>query len=539
MLRLAGVEPETKGVQGVVTLAEGWPAALYLAALVLREDPQGLAEVGGQHHLLLDYLRDEVLSDLPPDHLSFSRRTSVLDELSGPSCDAVLGEHRSALLLEQLARLSPLLMPGDPAHASYRWHPLVLQALRMDLERIEPELVPEIRIRASDWYVRRGDTCRALGQAAAAGAAELTGKLLWPNILDYLTRGRNDLVRDWLRNFPTHLIAEHTPLALSAALSALWAGNVADALRPALAAGAGIERGGSLHQVDSLRTGVAVIEAFVGHDGIRRMRELATRATECEPDDSQWQPMCCLLRGVAEYLLGNRDDADLVLDEGIRLSGNGTPELTCLCLAQRAMIAIDGEEWELAVEVSDAALMLVEDSDLRTEPLLAIVFAAAAAARAHAGRIDEAKRDARHGADLLAEFGDFVPWYGAEVRILLAHASLWLADAVGARTLLAEASRCARKTRGAAVFSDWFDRAWSYMDTLAESKLTGPSSLTIAELRILRFLPSHRSFREIAAQLGVSANTVKTQAHSVYRKLGAASRSEAVSQARAAGLLGM
>ena len=81
--------------------------------------------------------------------------------------------------------------------------------------------------------------------------------------------------------------------------------------------------------------------------------------------------------------------------------------------------------------------------------------------------------------------------------------------------------------------------AWSYLDTLAETRLAGPSSLTIAELRILRFLPSHRSFREIAAQLGVSANTVKTQAHAVYRKLGAASRSEAVARAIDAGLLGL
>jgi LuxR family maltose regulon positive regulatory protein len=76
------------------------------------------------------------------------------------------------------------------------------------------------------------------------------------------------------------------------------------------------------------------------------------------------------------------------------------------------------------------------------------------------------------------------------------------------------------------------------MDTLAETSLTGPSSLTIAELRVLRFLPSHGSFREIGAQLGVSANTVKSQAHAIYRKLGASSRSDAVARATKAGLLG-
>ena len=88
------------------------------------------------------------------------------------------------------------------------------------------------------------------------------------------------------------------------------------------------------------------------------------------------------------------------------------------------------------------------------------------------------------------------------------------------------------------LFTRWLDDAWAHIDTLAETSLSGPSSLTIAELRILRFLPSHRSFKEIAVQLGVSANTVKTQAHAVYRKLGAASRSEAVARASQAGLLG-
>jgi LuxR family maltose regulon positive regulatory protein len=168
----------------------------------------------------------------------------------------------------------------------------------------------------------------------------------------------------------------------------------------------------------------------------------------------------------------------------------------------------------------------------------ALVHAAAAAARAHQGRVDEAKRALRAGIMRLASLGDFVAWYGAESRILLAHASLWLADVVGARTLLAEASRLARRTEGVVIFRGWFDEAWAYLDMLAETRLAGPSSLTIAELRVLRFLPSHRSFREIATQLGVSPNTVKTQAHAVYRKLGVASRSEAVANATEAGLLG-
>ena len=230
--------------------------------------------------------------------------------------------------------------------------------------------------------------------------------------------------------------------------------------------------------------------------------------------------------------------AEALLDEAISLCADVAPALKSLGLAQRAMIAMERQEWELAAELTDRSMTVIDKYELAEEPISALAFAAVAASRAHRGRLAEAKSHVQRSSALLAMLGDFSPWYSAEARILLAHASLSLADVVRARTLLAEASRFARKMPDAVTFTSWFDGAWAHMDTLAETKMAGPSSLTIAELRILRFLPSHRSFREIATQLNVSANTVKTQAHAVYRKLGAASRSEAVARALEAGLLG-
>ena len=535
LLHQVGLEPGFDELRALVGRTEGWPAALYLAALALREDPEGAAGFDGQNHLLSEYLKDEVLGALPPDLISFSVRTSVLDGLSGPICDAVLEQRGSSLLLDRLARLTPLLVPVDSAHHSYRWHRLMRDTLQAELQLIEPELEPLLRLRASRWYCGRGDTQRAIEQTVAAGDPKLTGDLLWPGILTYLTHGRGDLVRGWLGNFSPDRIGYHAPLALAASLSALVAGNLHDAQHWSLTASDALGRSsGKTRRL--LATGTAVVEALGAP--VSRMGEIAAGAAESEPEHSPWRPVCLMLKAVAVHLQGDRAGAELVLEEGIRLSGSGYPSVTSLCLAQRAMIAIEREDWELASELTDRAAMVVEEWGLTMEPLSAIVFAAAAASRAHHGRIDEAKHDLRRGIDLLAALGDFAPWYGAEARILLAHASLWLADVVGARTLLAEASRFARRTPEAEIFSQWFEHAWAYMDTLAETTLAGPSSLTIAELRILRFLPSHRSFREIASQLGVSANTVKTQAHAVYRKLGAASRSEAVAQAMEAGLLG-
>ena len=541
LLRQAGLELDFTAVRALVGRTEGWPAGLYLAALSVGEqaDAAGaLSRLRGDDHHLAEYFRDEVLSALPADLTEFAVRTSVLEELSGPVCDAVLKTHGSALTLGRLEQANPLLRPLDPAHELYRWHALFRDALAAELRRTAPEEVRSLHERACAWYEAHGDTDQAIAHAVYGHDLIKTGDLLWANIVDYVTQGRNEIVQGWLASFSRNEIGSYAPLALAAAHSFLVAGNAAEARHLAVAATAAAERSRSGRGSRSLRAGLAGIQAMVGRAGVEGMGEAAERAYELEPEDSPWRPICLFLRGSALHLTGDRDGAVRLLDEGADLSAATAPSVTALCLAQAAMIAIEREDWDSAAELTDGAERVIEERGLADYPICALAFAASAATRAHHGRADEAKRDLRSGIELLTVLGDFIPWYGAEARILLAHASLWLADVVGARTLLAEASRLARRASGAVIFEHWFDDAWSYMDALAETSLAGPSSLTIAELRILRFLPSHRSFREIAAQLGVSANTVKTQAHAVYRKLGAASRSEAVMRASDAGLLG-
>jgi LuxR family transcriptional regulator, maltose regulon positive regulatory protein len=541
LLRRAGLELSIGEVETLVQRTEGWPAALYLGALAVREQVDAVsavAQLRGDDHDLAEYFRDEVLSELSDELMEFAIRTSVLDELSGALCDAVLDRRGSGIILSELERACPLLQPVDPAHERLRWHGLIRDGLRAELRRVEPELARTLHLRASSWHAARGDTDRAIGHAVQASDCALTGDLLWGSIVEYVTQARNELVQDWVASFTRDELAGHPRLALAAAYSFLAAGDAAQARHYAVAAAAAMEREADRPGNGSLAAGLAGIEGMIAPAGIPGMADAAARACELEPLDSPWRPIYLFLHGAALHLGGEPLAGAHLLEEAADLSAATAPSLTSMCLAQAAMIAIEQRDWEAATDLADRARNVIDARGLGDYPVSALAFAASAAARAHDGRADEAKQDLCRGSDLLAALGDFIPWYGAEARILLAHASLWLADVVGARTLLAEASRLARRTHGAMIFQQWFDDAWSRIDGLAETSLAGPSSLTIAELRILRFLPSHRSFREIAAQLGVSANTVKTQAHAVYRKLGAASRSEAVERALDAGLLG-
>ena len=539
LLRHAGLELRFEAVQALVRRTEGWPAALYLAALSVREQPDedgAATHLGGDDHLLAEYIRDEVVAGLSDDLVEFAIATSVLDELSGPVCDAVLGCRGSGLRLRELERTSELLLPLDPAHERYRWHGLLRDVLEAQLRRGDPDMAGALHIRASSWYQARGDADRAIDHAVRTRDPVLTGDLLWAGMFSYLTQGRNEAVQGWLAEFSSAELAVYPPLSLSAAYSHLAAGNVSEARHCAITAGAAVEQAGD--ESASLVAGLSGIEAMVAPAGVAGMRDAAARACSLQPQDSPWRPLYLFLHGAALHLSGDDAAGTRLLGEAANLCDATAPTVSSMCLAQAAMIAMEHQDWDTAADLTDHAVGMIGERGLDGYPMSALAFAAAAAVRAHDGRVDEAKQDLRRGIDLLTSLGDFIPWYGAEARILLAHASLWLADIVGARTLLAEASRLARRTQGAVIFQHWFDNAWSCMDAMAETSLAGPSSLTIAELRILRFLPTHRSFREIAAQLGVSANTVKTQAHAVYRKLGAASRSEAVARALDAGLLG-
>ena len=286
------------------------------------------------------------------------------------------------------------------------------------------------------------------------------------------------------------------------------------------------------------RAGALIIEAWAARAGAIRMGADAARAYELLPGDSPWRATCCLLAGTASLLAGDLSGAERQLAEGAARGVLLAPGAASLCLAQLAVIATEHEDTELAADFAQRASAVVDQHRLGGYPSSALVFAVSAATAARGGAVDEAKTVAARCVDLIGGLDEAACWYGSEARILLSRVSLALGDFAGARELLADASRLARRTPDVVIFQQWFDDSWGQFDARAEAALVGLASLTTAELRVLRFLPTHYSFHEIAERLHVSANTVKTHVHAVYRKLDASSRSEAVAQATRAGLLG-
>ncbi|HEX5898129.1 MAG TPA: LuxR C-terminal-related transcriptional regulator [Solirubrobacteraceae bacterium] len=540
LLELAGAELTAADVDTLVRRTEGWPAGLYLAAVALRDQPDtaaAIARFGGDDRVVSDYVADSLLCDLTAEEVAFLQRTSVLDRLSGPLCDAVLRQSGSAESLRDLARANALVVPLDRTDEWYRYHGLLAQMLRAQLRRREPELEPELHRRASQWHADHGDVDAAIRHAAAAGDVRLAGDLLWANAFRYIPQGHNATVRRWLGHFTDEQVAGHAPLALVAANSHLADGDRDHAEHWTAAAARALDGVPARRRPPAVEAGIAAMRAAIARDGVQRMRDDAARAYALDADASPTRSMDRLLEGTACHLLGERERAYALLEEGSRRGVVGAPSVNALCLAQLALLALDGDDWALATELAARARSQIERFRLAAYPTMSLVLAVAALTQAQRGRVQPATDDGAEATRLLDAMDDFVPWYVAEVRIVLARVALRLSDVVGARALIERAALAVQATPDAPVLGAWLEDATAQVDEYATSAIVAPATLTTAELRILALLPTHLSFREIGSRLYVSPNTVKTQAQAVYRKLDASSRSEAVARANALGLL--
>ena len=536
LLSRAGLELSPEQGVALTRRTEGWPAGLYLAALSLREQQGSRTAVegfSGDDPLVSDYVREEVLSTLSAGERQFLTRTSVLDQLSAPLCDAVLERDDSAELLAALARSNALLVGLDRCGAGYRHHRLLADVLRAELGRRDPADAIRLHQRAGAWFAQQGDPERAIHHAVEAHDVAGAGRLLWAAVLPRAAQGRKTAIADWLARFSAPERAGSPALALVAAAASLALGNLEESAHwTAIAEVAAPEE-----PDDFIAGGLAMMRASLGRRGVESLRADAGRARALLAESSPWNPLCRFLEGVACHLQGEPGPAAAHLEEGAHRATLPAPMVHALCLSQLALVVADEGDHERAETLAARARAQVERYGLGDCPALALVFAVSAVFRAHRGQVAEARSDLQQALVLLERIVDPSPWYDAECRILFARAALRLTGPAPASELVEGAARALGRTAGAAVLSTWLDDVRGEVDLALDLTAGADWSLTSAEVRVLRYLPSHLSFREIAELLYVSPNTVKTHARAIYRKLGVSSRAHAVNCARGAGLV--
>lgn len=535
LLAAAGVDAGQDEVETIVAKAEGWPAALYLAALTRREGTgDGLPETGfgGDEHTLVDYMREEFLAAASPADVDFLIRVAFLDRLGGELCDFVLEAPGSGARLAELARRNMLLVPLDRHDEWFRLHSLFADMLRAEMQRRHGDEVGRLHLRASEWWDAAGDPNRAIGFALGGDDPARAARLIWEAVPTFNTSGRQATTARWLERIGPERAAVDPHLSLTLAHGCLAGGDGegaeywAEAARPLLDSGADVG--------DELRAGLALVDAALARDGIGAMAAAAGRARSLLDQEGPWSAEAGLLAGVAAHLGGDPDSARRTLSEAARRAAIwNMPLFQVLALGQLALIAAARDDWSTARILASQARAAIERSGLIGRPFVALPVAVSAYVGAGEHRRQEALADLAAGRELLARLQDFGTWFEVETAAALAAAAVELNDAEEAGRLLALARCHLAEIDDAPMLDAWVAEIGAGLDRLAAS---GVAELTPAELRVLRMLPSHLSYRQIADELIVSPNTVKTQVRSAYLKLGVSSRHEAVEACREAGI---
>ena len=538
-----GLRLEPDDVARLQARTEGWPAALYLAALSLRDRSDAsafIARFAGDDRFVVDYLTGEVLGRLSTEVRSFLLQTSILARFNGEACDAVTGSHDSAVRLAELERSNLLLVPLDSRRVWYRYHHLFGDLLRHELEATQPEAVRELHRRASRWYRDAGLVVDAASHAIAAGDAAALGELVARDYATFVDQGQVDTVIGWLQAIPDRAVADDWLLGFAGAVVYAHAGRFDDAERWLSAAEAapavprnGREPGGSLA---ALAAYVRLLRGDLGTSVSLARRALAAP----EAADPVWALAPQMVLAPALWWTGAIPEARDVQQAIDRTAiAAAIPAARAYSLGNQAGIALDLQDEAAATSLAGQAVDIVRESDLAEHPWTAMAWIVHGLVTARSGNLRAGAAEVEHGLAL-----------GERIRAwqAIAYASLTLAEVRHRQRESAAARRLLTRARETFLAipdpGDGFarlDRAEKALKLRAartsDSAVAPFWELSQREVEVLRLLPSQLSQREIAAELYISFNTIRTHTRVIFSKLGVTSRAEAVARARELGLV--
>ncbi len=535
------VELGTEEIELLVANTEGWPAALVLAELWLRDvddASRAVSSFGGEQRFVAEYLSQEVLDSLDDDGRSFLQGASVLGRFTAELCDAALERTDSASVLAGLER-SNLFIRRLERGGWFRVHSLFAEFAVAQLAALKPGEAARIHDRAASWLLTRRLPEEALEHAAAAGDDELVARVLADYHLPLIRSGLTRTILRWVRTLPDESILEHPELAVAAAAAAVMPGHST------------LEQRRYLRIVDRARAErpervTSYVEAFallvraIAIDGgVAQAVENGRRAVELAGAVSD-QILTGALTGYARalYFAGDLDAAwETALSVIEHPSIERRVPSHALARTTLALVAVERGWLESARGHAEKAKAVVGRIGTSRSWLGANASAALGAVLASEGKYAEAEHELAYAEHYFRDEIATVPHAWLLILLATVRTERGRLDEAGA-TLRAARIALEELTDGGRLPA-LADGAKQELEAATARVRSGelldrPSN---AELAVLQLLAGDLSTREIGEQLFVSPNTIRSHTRALYRKLGANSRSDAVARAIALGVL--
>ena len=543
VVRREGADPSEGELDDVMAVTEGWPAGVYLAALALRgrgsKKRLAVRWPGGKDRNVVDYLRAEHLSQVSSDEWDFLVRTSVLNRLSGPLCDAVLGTADSARRLSDLEARNQFLIPLDDTREWFRYHRMYREMLRGELELADRGAAPALSRAALDWHEARGELESAIDYALATGDLEALARLAGRDALPAYQRVGTSTVERWLHEFDDESVLQQNPaIAIIGVWVHAFSGRSEQAARWARVVDRSTPDGPMPDGTADPEPWLAMVRGAMCRRGLDAMAVDADTAVRGLAAFSPWRPAALLLRGVAALFDGELDQADAVLADAVEAAAaQDAADVLSLAMAERAVCALDRGTPAEGQRFADGARRTVERFGLERRGTTAMVLAVGARCSVARGDQSSGRAELEQAKALRPQLTYAVPWLAIQTRLELAAGHLAVAAPLEARALLLEIGDILYRAPNMGPLVAATEALRTRIQSMGGTGDGWASSLSTAELRVLPLLAGPWTFKEIADRLHLSRNTVKTQAISIYRKLGVSSRTAAILRAAELGLL--
>jgi LuxR family transcriptional regulator, maltose regulon positive regulatory protein len=564
LLARHGIPLQADSLEYLTRRTEGWAAGIRLAALSMDGHPdpgQFVKALTTEDNALTSYLMEEVLGAQPPEVQEVLLCTSILDHVSSDCAGELTGNSRAAGILTALAHANAFIRPIGGGW--YRYHTMVAEVLRLKLRHRSPDRIPGLHQRAASWYRRHGRLTDAVRHAVRANdwqfaAATVIDALAIGRIVG---PGRGQSLAEEFAGMPQGGWDAAEPYLVSAAVALVNAGPEAAAVR-LTAAERALERAPADQQAAGRLAAALIRLAAARRTGDLAAATEAAASAESLLNDVPYDNLglhheiraeVLAHRGVVELWSGRFDEAARILRSGVAVAtGAGGDHARADCLGNLALAEALRGRLSRAEELADEAMTAFANCEGRPPAQYPNPAALLAVAWVHLE--NDGLREAM---DLLKQL-DSVLTVSPD-KLLGAMACL-----VAARGGLAEGRPAVVAQYLAKARSGWSVPAWlekrlglaesraaAAQDSarpLATAQGTGPrparlsvsggagplivEPLTEREQEVLRHVAHMLSTAEVAGAMYISTNTVKTHLKSIFRKLAADHRGEAVRRAR-------
>ncbi len=529
---------EEEHIQVAITKTEGWPAGLAMICMALAGDVEPasfLADFDGRDLTIENYLVEEVLNQLPREDRRWLQLTSVLDVLTPDACDAIAEVTDSAARLQRLSESNALLIGLDRHGTTYRYHHLFAECLQKRLLLADPDGYAAAHRRACTWHVDHDHPEAAFGHALQAGDVDLAARVATESGAFLMASGRTRTVRSQLQRLGEDVVVQYPDLALVGALVVGMEGSDRTPIdMPYYLDLALANPDRSQLGPDALRETASWLAVLFTFAPVGRTCALGDQVESFE----EYRQGRLLALTMANYFAGRPDQTKRFAEQGLTSAGGAPdPRISvleiALFIAYLANVATDAGQFDRAHALCDEAWAIFSENNMDEIPSAAAIPLALGRLFTRLGRYSEAEELLQRGLRVTPS------WSTVRIFALLelARLAIDLEDLPTALDHLEKAATAIEAHEDAGALGSQ-QRALLRLcqSATADDPATNGPDLTDRELELLELFSKDLTNRQIAERLYISHNTVKSHLRVIYKKLGVASKADAVVRATQLGL---